>query len=512
VRWATVGAEQVAAAVRALYREQSRLGAAALRAVKAVDDRDDVVPIARPGTAAASFLQHSVGLERRQALLEAEAARLLDGHTGDLPAVGDAYAAGETSRAHVEVCARVHRRLSATVREGFMPVVDPVTAEQRDARCIEVADSTLAAQARVLGVAEFRHVADRLIEYLNPPGPDDAHQRRYLHLNVLADGSLLGRFACGPAQALALTTAIEAGAALRPGTGLDEHGIEHQIPDERSAGARRMDALIDALHAGHASGITGAATPDDPDHSATTYQQTGQPGDLDESMEPCPPARDTKEPEPEGQYQVRRAPGIRTGPYPTVEIIVTATLNQLATAISFSEPRTAAPEHDPPGGTRDPRSSGPPLSPSLTEGFARGQYGQPVHPRTLALLACSARLRRVLLDRHGAALDLGRGYRLATSAQRRALLARDGGCAIPGCAVPGGPCDVHHPVAWADGGSTNLDNLVMLCPRHHSEIHDGDGWQIEMLQGIPWVRPPAWVDPTRPLLRNTTHRPTGTAA
>jgi HNH endonuclease len=140
------------------------------------------------------------------------------------------------------------------------------------------------------------------------------------------------------------------------------------------------------------------------------------------------------------------------------------------------------------------------------EGFARAQHGGRVHPHTLGVLACSGRLRRVLTDRHGAVLDLGRARRFATRTQKPALLARDGGCLIPGCVVPGDHCDVHHPRPWADGGDTDLDNLVLLCERHHSEIHDGDGWQIEMLQGIPWVRPPAWAHPMRPLLRNTAHR------
>jgi HNH endonuclease len=116
----------------------------------------------------------------------------------------------------------------------------------------------------------------------------------------------------------------------------------------------------------------------------------------------------------------------------------------------------------------------------------------------------------VLLDPHGAVLTLGRAARLASPAQKRALLARDIGGVIPGCAVPGQHCDVHHPTAWADGGRTDITNLTLLCPRHHSEVHDRtSSWQIIMIHGVPWVRPPAWAHPHRPLLRNTTHRPCG---
>ncbi|MGZ4612565.1 MAG: HNH endonuclease [Kineosporiaceae bacterium] len=87
-----------------------------------------------------------------------------------------------------------------------------------------------------------------------------------------------------------------------------------------------------------------------------------------------------------------------------------------------------------------------------------------MHPRTLALLACSAKLRTVLLDRHGGVLTLGRVHRLASPAQKRALLARDVGCVISGCPVPGEHCDVHHVTPWAAGGATDLANLALLCP------------------------------------------------
>ena len=57
--------------------------------------------------------------------------------------------------------------------------------------------------------------------------------------------------------------------------------------------------------------------------------------------------------------------------------------------------------------------------------------------------------------------------RTIPSALRRALVVRDGGCSFPGCDRPPGWCDAHHRVHWADGGETRLDNLVLLCRRHH---------------------------------------------
>ena len=68
---------------------------------------------------------------------------------------------------------------------------------------------------------------------------------------------------------------------------------------------------------------------------------------------------------------------------------------------------------------------------------ARLEHAGPVDPTTFALLACAATVRAALLTPGGALLDLGRTQRLATPAQKTALLARDGGCVIPGCTVPG---------------------------------------------------------------------------
>lgn len=50
-------------------------------------------------------------------------------------------------------------------------------------------------------------------------------------------------------------------------------------------------------------------------------------------------------------------------------------------------------------------------------------------------------------------------------------------CRWPGCERPASWCDGHHLVHWAHGGSTDLDNLVMLCRRHHRLVHEG-GWQL----------------------------------
>ncbi len=98
---------------------------------------------------------------------------------------------------------------------------------------------------------EFTRIADRIVADLDPPRPGDAHRRRYLHLSRLPDGSLLGRFACGPAQALTLTTVLAAFAGPRPGKAVDADGVERDLPDERTPAERRMDALAEAVDHNH---------------------------------------------------------------------------------------------------------------------------------------------------------------------------------------------------------------------------------------------------------------------
>ncbi|HKV88617.1 MAG TPA: HNH endonuclease signature motif containing protein, partial [Candidatus Dormibacteraeota bacterium] len=67
--------------------------------------------------------------------------------------------------------------------------------------------------------------------------------------------------------------------------------------------------------------------------------------------------------------------------------------------------------------------------------------------------------------------------RVIDGATRKALKTRDGHCRWPGCERPASWCDGHHLVHWAQGGGTDLENLVMLCRRHHRLVHEG-GWQL----------------------------------
>ena len=94
-----------------------------------------------------------------------------------------------------------------------------------------------------------------------------------------------------------------------------------------------------------------------------------------------------------------------------------------------------------------------------------------VSAETSRRLSCDASLVPMHHDADGAALDVGRKTRTVPPSIRRALLARDTHCRFPGCSAR--RCDAHHVQHWIDGGATSLDNLVLLCRRHHRAVHEG---------------------------------------
>ena len=99
------------------------------------------------------------------------------------------------------------------------------------------------------------------------------------------------------------------------------------------------------------------------------------------------------------------------------------------------------------------------------------QGGSLIAPETVRRLACDANVIPTVLGGRGEILDLGRSTRLATPGQLAALWLRDAGCSFPGCTTSAHWCDAHHLTHWADGGTSDLTNLALLCGRHHSVVH-----------------------------------------
>ena len=119
-------------------------------------------------------------------------------------------------------------------------------------------------------------------------------------------------------------------------------------------------------------------------------------------------------------------------------------------------------------------------------------------------IAAEADIVPVVLSDAGGVLGYGLTRRTASIGQRRALAARDGGCSFPGCDRPPDWCETHHVTPWVDGGRTDLDNLTLVCGFHHRE-HRKRGWTCHITNGVPYWRPPSWIDHTQTPRRNTTH-------
>ena len=120
----------------------------------------------------------------------------------------------------------------------------------------------------------------------------------------------------------------------------------------------------------------------------------------------------------------------------------------------------------------------------------------PVDPEVARRIGCDASIRRVVIAGPSEPLDVGRKTPVVSSAQRAAVVLRDGHCRFPGCDRPPSWCDVHHVEHWADGGTTSLPNLILLCRPHHRAVHARGGFRLELVDGRPvFTRPDASVLP-----------------
>ena len=96
-------------------------------------------------------------------------------------------------------------------------------------------------------------------------------------------------------------------------------------------------------------------------------------------------------------------------------------------------------------------------------------------------LSCDAGVVEMVEDEHGNPLCVGRKIRTISGSMKRALLKRDRTCRFPGCATRVF-LEGHHMQHWADGGTTDLRNIVSLCTHHHRFVHEY-GYSIELDSG-----------------------------
>ena len=101
----------------------------------------------------------------------------------------------------------------------------------------------------------------------------------------------------------------------------------------------------------------------------------------------------------------------------------------------------------------------------------------PINATTAQRAGCDADVTVVAVGGqhgNGGAREISHTRRFFTTAQRVAMIARDGDrCAVPYCDRPVQWSDAHHLQHWARGGPTTIDNGALPCAAHHTMLHEG---------------------------------------
>jgi hypothetical protein len=449
-------AELCAAVVRC-HRSLQAMQAQYLRLVAGLDLRPGVVPGVKTGGAAATFLVHRLNVSPRQAGLDVKAAHALNpaptaASVRRLPQLGAALGSGEVSREHVDVGVRVLKQIPTHLLKDV---------DSNGEQGVDKVDAWLTETSRVLPPCTTDQAAKHLLDVVDPDhaGRFDpaALERRELFTAVDSTGMVVMKGQLDPLTGAKVRRALQAFSRPDPTRHEPVEGENGQeslaIRDTRTAAQRRADAL-------------GAI--------------------CDLALTTVPAEPDDEDPDP---GEARRRDG-------AVSRLVVHTTPELLREAMGAHPGASTPAR--------PDTSGGAAFRRPLLGTSECNHLGPVGPGLVGVLACDAVIERVLLAPHGALLDLGRAVRTITPPQRRALTARDRGCVIPGCTALAEWCHGHHVVWWEHLGPTDKNNLALVCTRHHGQIHAGI-WDLKMIDGIPWARPPSWIDPQRRWTRNTYH-------
>jgi HNH endonuclease len=347
----------------------------------------------------------------------------------DLPVIRAEFAAAHLSYAKVRALTRI---ATPATEAGLAEIAAPMTANQLE---------------------RFAR-AHRQVSHADD---DKARLGRRLAWRFEDDGTLSGTFRLPPAEGAVFLQSLRAAAGYldpRPRKDDQDPGHDHDGAPESGEDLAGVPAGTPDAIAPHASAGTPAARDPGTESTAEPAAAGAGPGEVISSnladalvviAESFLAAKITAANDPE-IYQV--VVHVGTGALPA------DTGPGTETGVPAETPAT-------------PGTPGHPADPAR----CHLQDGPAISVSTAQMIGCTAALTWLLHDRDGTILNAGRKHRYPTTPQRRAARDRDHGrCRFPGCEAR--KTDLHHIQHWANGGPTNLDNLLSLCPYHHKLVHD----------------------------------------
>lgn len=130
------------------------------------------------------------------------------------------------------------------------------------------------------------------------------------------------------------------------------------------------------------------------------------------------------------------------------------------------------------------------------EGVTELENGALVSNETARRLSCDAVVEMAVI-KENIVVGVGRNSRTLPGWLRRLVYQwASNRCQFPGCGARRW-LQVHHRQHWADGGGTDLDNLVLICGFHHRFVHE-HGWHVTGPPDRPVFRKPDWTIYPRP--------------
>ncbi|MFN2465798.1 MAG: DUF222 domain-containing protein [Candidatus Dormibacteria bacterium] len=109
---------------------------------------------------------------------------------------------------------------------------------------------------------------------------------------------------------------------------------------------------------------------------------------------------------------------------------------------------------------------------------AESEYGVMLSGAAVGRFACAdVAITQVALDGKLLPVGVSKMKRRLSKREMRALRLRYPRCVRPGCRRPASECEAHHITWYSRGGKTVIEDMCMLCPLHHWQVHEG-GWQM----------------------------------